>query len=78
MCLFSYLDQLKREAKAAGVDLGDACGRAGIAATTLQRWLKGDVTPRKATAEAVLEKIREIAAEPRVADADPAPQASAA
>lgn len=60
MSLFSYLDQLQNEAERLGVDLGAACERAGIAATTLQRWRNGDVSPRKATAEAVLAKIREL------------------
>ena len=63
MSLFSYLDQLQQAADAAGVDLAEACRRAGIASTTLQRWRNGDVTPRKATAEDVLTRIREIAAE---------------
>lgn len=58
--LFSYLDQLQREADRVGVDLSEACKRAGIASTTLQRWRNGEVTPRKATAEQVLAKIREL------------------
>lgn len=56
--LSTYLDQLEKEALAAGIDLADACARAGIAATTLQRWRKGDVAPREATAKAVIAQIR--------------------
>ncbi len=72
MQLLSYLDQLQYEARKAGVDLDEACAKAGIASTTLQRWRKGEVTPRHATAQAVLAKIREMAAarvgQPKITD----------
>ena len=68
--LNSYLDQLEKVAGDAKVDLSEACEAAGIAATTLQRWRKGEVSPRKATAEAVLSKIREMA---EVAHSEKAP-----
>lgn len=61
MQLLSYLDQLQYEARKAGVDLSEACEKAGIASTTLQRWRKGEVSPRAATAQVVLAKIKEIA-----------------
>jgi transcriptional regulator with XRE-family HTH domain len=70
-----YLDQLERQAAAHGVDLAEACARAGIASTTLARWRKGRASPRAATALAVESKIHEIDAARR---SRPEPNADAA
>lgn len=67
--LETYFDQLQREADRAGVDLSQACSRAGIAATTLQRWKRGEVSPREATAKAIIEKIREMGGHPEPSEA---------
>lgn len=58
----TYFDQLEREAREAGVALERACEAAGVALTTLQRWRKGEVTPREATAKAISEQIQELRA----------------
>lgn len=63
MGIYSYLDQLQAAAETAGVDLAKACNKAGVATTTLQRWRNGDVTPRKATADLVLDCIEQLATE---------------
>lgn len=76
MCLVSYLHQLQREADKAGVKLADACKKAGVASTTLQRWRNGDVAPREATAKAVLQKIKEMGSD-RIHDLAPAEDAAA-
>jgi hypothetical protein len=65
--LSTYLEQLEREARASGVDLVLACERAGIAATTLQRWRKAEASPREATAQMVLAKIKELSAQAEAA-----------
>ena len=61
--LDTYLDQLDQEAARVGVDLSAACARAGVAATTLQRWRRGEVSPREGTAKLVLAEIIKIASE---------------
>lgn len=65
----SYLDHLERAACAAGVDLAKACRRAGVAATTLSRWRRGDTSPQYGTAAKILGEIRRISrADPAAAD----------
>jgi transposase-like protein len=71
--LSTYLAQLDQEAHEAGVDLSEACERAGIASTTLQRWRRGDVSPREATAKAVIAEIHAL----RMARAQPASEKAA-
>ncbi len=75
LMLNTYLDQIERAARDAGVNLAEACRREGIAATTLMRWRKGEVSPREATAQALLARIAKMAAgegdsEEQLADED--------
>jgi len=65
--LSTYLAQIDAAAEKAGVDVAQACEAEGIARTTLQRWRKGEVSPREATAQAVLKRITLIAEEKRAA-----------
>lgn len=65
MTLIPYLQQLETAAAEAGVDLAAACEKEGIAATTLQRWRKGKVSPRQGTADAVMRRIWSMAPDPR-------------
>lgn len=59
--MITYLEQMKRAAKEAGVDLTSACDSEGIADTTLARWNKKEACPREATARAVLNRIKRMA-----------------
>lgn len=58
--LTTYLEQLESAAAAATVDLSVACKEEGIAATTLQRWRKGEVAPREGTAKALFSRIERM------------------
>lgn len=59
--LDDYLAQMERAAKEAAIDLAEACRVEGVAATTLVRWRKGEVSPREGTAKAVLDRIAAMA-----------------
>lgn len=63
----TYLQQMEGAALASGVSLAEVCKVEGVAATTLQRWRKGEVTPRLETTEKILQRIRVMG--PRHADA---------
>lgn len=54
----TYLHQMESAALASGINLSDVCKAEGVAATTLQRWRKGEVTPRLETTEKILQRIR--------------------
>lgn len=58
----TYLNQMESSALAAGINLADVCKAEGVAATTLQRWRKGKVTPRLETTEKILQRIRVMTA----------------
>ena len=58
--LIYYLDQLEAAARNAGVDLAEVCRAVGVAPSTLMRWRKGEMTPRQATAEQILNRIERM------------------
>lgn len=56
----TYLYQMETAALAAGINLADVCKAEKVAATTLQRWRKNEVTPRLETTEKILQRISVI------------------